>query len=160
MVSNDGGHLPAGSLGLLFHFDDQIHAFSRIRASIQDVSRLDHVGLAADPPELVVHEPGVLTQRNEVVVGTMNVTDGHDAGGVVPFVRNLFRVGGLGGQAPQSSDKKGPQGGRSLGEMERAALSSSWLIMCGATNFNATVRLSLVSSQASFTLSAPLGASR
>ena len=80
MIANEGVNVSAGSLGLLFEIHEQVHALSRTRPSIQDVTRLRQVGLPADPAKLRVHEPRALQDGHKIVVGAVNVADGPQHG--------------------------------------------------------------------------------
>ena len=94
VVADEHMNFAALSLRILFELHEKVESLSGFGTAIHHITHLHQMGFATNPTALLVDEAGLLEDRDQAVIGPVDVSNGHDSLDTVPFEGNgVFRLG-------------------------------------------------------------------
>lgn len=87
--------LTARDPSFLLKSNHQIETVLGTRAAIGDVAQHHEVAAATDPPELIVHQVGLLKDGHHLIVGTVNIAHDHYAIDSTPMPSGTLSCDGV-----------------------------------------------------------------
>jgi len=79
VVTMDHVHVASGGRGLRVQAHQQVHHLFAVVAAIQQVAERHEMRVTAAPTQLGIHQARALQERDQLVIGTVNVADHDDA---------------------------------------------------------------------------------